>query len=146
MDDSFIAGPVDTVVKDYKKIMESSKLLGLELNPSKSELFRISAVSEISENAISKFPGVQEISAKELKLLGAPILPEANEEVLQPKLESLQIMVERLKLSKRHNALFLLSQCFCMPKCILSGRHQYIGTQCGVSSLMLLLGLHYRAY
>jgi hypothetical protein len=116
LDDSFIAGPVDTVVKDYKKIMESSKLLGLELNPSKSELFQISALSEISENAISKFPGVQEISAKELKLLGAPILPEANEEVLQPKLESLQIMVERLKLLKRHDSLFLLRQCFCMPK------------------------------
>ena len=90
--------------------------LGLVLNPSKSELFRISALSEVSENAISKFPGVQEISAVELKLLRAPILPEANEGVLQPKLESLQLMVNRLKLLKRHDALFLLRQCFCMPK------------------------------
>ena len=83
LDDGFIAGPVDTVVNDYNQIMETSKSLGLELNPSKSELFRISALSEISENAISKFPGVQEISANELKLLGAPISPAANAEVLQ---------------------------------------------------------------
>ena len=118
LDDGFIAGPVDTVVKDYNQIMETSKSLGLELNLSKSELSRISALSKISENAISKFPGVQEISANELKLLSAPILPEANEEVLQPKLESLQIMVDRLKLLR----LFLLRQCFCMPKIMYSIR------------------------
>ena len=51
-----------------------------------------------------------------MNLLGAPILQEANEVVLYEKLDSLKIMAERLKLLSSHDALFLLRQCFAIPK------------------------------
>ena len=65
---------------------------------------------------MSEFPGVKKISAADLKLLGAPILQEAFEDVLHSKLENLKTMVERLKRLDSHDALFLLKQCFAIPK------------------------------
>ena len=43
-------------------------------------------------------------------------MKKANENTLAPKLDTLRVMTERLKLLKRHDALFLLRQCFAMPK------------------------------
>ena len=116
LDDGFIGGRVDDVLSDYKAIKETSESLGLVLNPSKCELFKINPSSTRVINSGKEFPGVKEIGCQELKLLGAPILPEANEDALAPKLDTLRVMTERLKLLKRHDALFLLRQCFAMPK------------------------------
>ena len=116
LDDGFIGGRVEDVLSDYKAIKETSESLGLVLNPSKCELFKINPSSTRVINSGKEFPGVKEIGCQELKLLGAPILPEANEDALAPKLDTLRVMTERLKLLKRHDALFLLRQCFAMPK------------------------------
>ena len=112
LDDAFIAGDPDSVKEDFDSIKEVSKSLGLLLNPSKCELFSINPSQEV----MSEFPGVKEISATDLKLLGAPILQEAFEDVLHSKLENLKTMVERLKQLDSHDALFLLKQCFAIPK------------------------------
>ena len=116
LDDGFIAGKVEDVLSDYKEIKKISESLGLVLNPSKCELFKINPLSTRVINSEKEFPGVKEIGCHELKLLGAPILPEANEDTLAPKLDTLRVMAERLKLLNRHDALFLLRQCFAMPK------------------------------
>ena len=112
LDDAFIAGDPVSVREDFDSIKEVSKSLGLLLNPSKCELFSINPSQEV----MSEFPGVKEISAADLKLLGAPILQEAFEDVLHSKLENLKTMVERLKQLDSHDALFLLKQCFAIPK------------------------------
>jgi hypothetical protein len=112
LDDAFIAGDPDSVKEDFDSIKEVSKSLGLLLNQSKCELYSINP----TQNIMSKFPGVKEISAADLKLLGAPILQEAFEDVLHSKLENLKTMVERLKQLYSHDALFLLKQCFAIPK------------------------------
>ncbi len=43
-------------------------------------------------------------------------MPEAIEGVLNPKLESLKLMASRLEEIDKHDALFLLRQCFAIPK------------------------------
>ena len=61
-------------------------------------------------------PGVKLLSKDNLTLLGAPIFPEAIESILGTKLENLTLMVNRLKEIDAHDALFLLRNCFSMPK------------------------------
>ena len=97
--------------------------MGLEVNPSKCELYFIRPESENCRNAHEKFceasPGqdnVKLLKDKDLTLLGSPVLPEAIENVLTAKLENLKIMVERLTQIDAHEALFLLRNCFSIPK------------------------------
>jgi hypothetical protein len=51
-----------------------------------------------------------------LTMLGSPIMPEAIDGVLQSKLESFQLMCDRLKVIDPHDALFLLRHAFSLPK------------------------------
>ena len=59
---------------------------------------------------------VLQLNKNNLTLLGAPIFPEAIESILEPKLEKLILMANRLKEIDAHDALFLLRNCFSMPK------------------------------
>ena len=56
------------------------------------------------------------MQSKDLTQLGAPVLPYSIEGVLNPKLESLDLMANRLAEIDKHDALFLLRQCFAIPK------------------------------
>ena len=120
LDDGTIADDLDVVLADYKKILEAAESLGPPVNPNKCELYRINPESDECKDALEKFceitEGVRLIEDHELTLLGAPILPEAIEGVLVPKLDSLKLMVSRLEEIDKHDALFLLRQCFAIPK------------------------------
>ena len=94
-----------------------------EVNASKCELYRIRPVSEECKNAHKKFceasPGqcnVKLLNNENLTLLGSPVLPEAIKSVLITKLENLKLMVERITQIDAHEALFLLRNCFSIPK------------------------------
>ena len=120
LDDGTIAGDTLTVLDDYKKIISAANSHGLEVNPTKCELHIInphslnaSAVLDIF-NQITK--GVKLVKNEDLTLLGAPIYPEGIPNVLNPKLENLKLMVTRLNKIDPHQALFLLRNCFSMPK------------------------------
>ena len=56
------------------------------------------------------------IKPEDLTLLGAPVLPCANEKVLSAKLDSLKTLTDRLKLLNEHDALYLLKNCMAIPK------------------------------
>ena len=56
--------------------------------------------------------GIKVVERNELKLLGAPIFPEAIESVLEPKIENLALMTDRLKQIDPHEAMFLLRHCY----------------------------------
>ena len=51
-----------------------------------------------------------------LTLLGSPIFKEAIKSSLGPKLENLELMASRLKQIDNHEALYLLRNCFSIPK------------------------------
>ena len=61
-------------------------------------------------------PGVKVLEKENMTLLGAPIFKEAINHVLEPKLEQLALMAKRLNLIDAHDALFLLRNCFSIPK------------------------------
>ena len=120
LDDGTIASSPETVMSDYKKILQCSDTLGLSVNPKKCELYLINPQSDETKNALREFcnltDGIKLVKKEDLTLLGAPIFPEAIEGALYPKLESLKLMASRLVEIDKHDALFLLRQCFAIPK------------------------------
>ena len=123
LDDGTLAGDVETVLSDYVLIQNAATTLGLEVNASKCELYRIRPVSEECKNAHKKFCeasprqcNVKLLNNENLTLLGSPVLPEAIKSVLITKLENLKLMVERITQIDAHEALFLLRNCFSIPK------------------------------
>ena len=96
LDDGTIAGPVNTVLRDYHEILKALTTHGLEVNPSKCELFLIKPQSEECINALAAFreitDGIKLVEKADLTLLGAPIFPEAIDKVLEEKLLNLKLM------------------------------------------------------
>ena len=120
LDDGTLAGDVTTVLNDFKEIIKATESHGLEVNPSKCELFLIRPQSPECLNALTSFSkiasGIKMVNESNLTLLGAPIFSAAINSVLEPKLDNLKLMVSRLKEIDNHEALFLLQNCFSMPK------------------------------
>ena len=89
LDDGTIKGDVKTVLSDYNKILKALISHGLEVNPSKCELFLINPQSEECFNALTSLrevtDGIKLVEKKDLTLLGAPIFPEAIDNVLEAK-------------------------------------------------------------
>lgn len=78
LDDGSICDDPDIVFNDFNTILNESKKLGLEINPSKCELFFLSG--KIDEEIVSKFniicPEICVTTKEDLNLLGAPIFEE----------------------------------------------------------------------
>ena len=110
LDDSCLAGNVNTVLQDAQRITLAANSHGLEVNPKKSELFLIRPEKLLCKHSPNLFnaimEGIKVIDKKELKLLGAPIFPEAIESVLDPWIENMALMTERLKQIDSHPAGF----------------------------------------
>ena len=108
LDDGTIGGNYQSVLKDAKMILNIYESHGLQVNPSKSELYLVNPESNGSTQVQESFnlimPGIKMISKSDLKLLGAPIYVEAIEQVLEDKIQTLEFMIERLKQIDNHEA------------------------------------------
>ena len=51
-------------------------------------------------------------------ILGTAILPEAIEDMLKPKLDKLKLMAQHLSEIEKHDGLYILKNCFEIPKLI----------------------------
>ena len=120
LDDGTLASDTETVLADYKKILDAGESLGLNVNPSKCELCLLDPQSEDCSNALERFcnltEGVKLVSKEQLTLLDSSILPEGIVTMLEPKLQKLKLMAQRLSEIEKHDGLFLLKNCFAIPK------------------------------
>jgi len=96
-------------------LLEEGKKIGLVINISKCELITD------DEEVVVKFkafaPGIQHVTTASARLLGAPIgSHESVRDVLTTKLQELQRLSYRVGLLSAHDALFLLRNCFAIPK------------------------------
>jgi len=116
LDDGTLAGDPETVLEDFRHIIDFCKNLGLEVNSSKCELF---FCSSFDQSVFDKFnvvcPGIQTISS-ELVLLGSPLTESSVEYAMNKKFDELQTMFDRLPDLNHHIAYFLLKHCFAIPK------------------------------
>ena len=120
LDDGVLGVNFEVVFSDLNSIIQLSPSLGLELNFPKCELC-FAGISESSvESTISKFrtvaPGIQVMQREDATLLGAPLTTEAMPPLLCEKTEALVNMVSGLCSLHAHDTVFLLRNCFAIPK------------------------------
>ena len=103
---------------DFQKLIETSKELGLEVNPGKCEIFCTNPESrqQIQESFKTIAPQIKILDEESRTLLGSPVLPPSEDLILQEKLSDLQRMSERLEELDTHDALFLLRHCFSITR------------------------------
>ena len=131
LDDGTVCGKPETVHADLRRILAASDSLGLSVNAGKCEVFTVlgtedtnqpsdqemhpnttEVLSRIEEDA----PRIRKMRPDNLLLLGAPMLEEAIEGVLLSKLDDLKRMSERLTFIDTHDAIFLLRNCYAIPR------------------------------
>lgn len=118
LDDGTIGGAVEDVLRDFKTIKEECAKIGLQINPTKCELFFCSTVDQ---DIVSQFdqisPGICIIN--EFTLLGTSITDNAFDKVFNKKLSELKLLFERLReLDNYHIAFYILKNCFAIPKLV----------------------------
>ena len=120
LDDATIAGDADSVISDVRQVLPALARLGLEVNPTKSELINLGLSSEEFERARhaieGSLAGVTVTPSNDVELLGSPISLPATARVIESKVEHFQSMTENLRLLDAHPALFLLKNCFAVPR------------------------------
>ena len=120
LDDATIGGTPEIVLNALKRIIPSLAAVGLIVNPAKSELLNIDCNTSDFEAAVSSIHGVLDgalvTDRDDLVILGSPILQRAIETDLKSKTETLEKLTNRLRTIDAHPALFLLRNCFAIPK------------------------------
>lgn len=116
LDDGTLCGEPDIVLSDFHKLINECKRIGLNVNPTKCELY---FCSKPEDSVVSNFnkltPGIK-IITEDLELLGAPLTKAATKRILMKKKIQLSTLIERLSNLKYHIAFYILKHCFTIPK------------------------------
>ena len=123
MDDGTLGGDVDclvndylTIVNDYFTIVQEGKEIGLVVNPQKCEIITndldiVQKFYSLAPEMVHTSPSVATLLARQLVLTKVLLTF-----FVHGKLEDLKRMTENLKQLNAHDALFLLKNCFSIPK------------------------------
>jgi hypothetical protein len=131
MDDGAIGDNVDALLPDFRMLMDESRKMGIIINVTKYEI--ITDNVEVLHKFIDVAPNIKHVKTAAAMLHGAPIGSEKSvEDVLKAKLEELRRLSNRLSLLHTHDALFLLKNCFSIPKLMYTLR----GASCYSSQLL----------
>ena len=120
-DDGTLGGPQDTVLQDYERIKTLGAEMGLTLNIQKTELTFLNSNQDcfdtVKDSLTEQFGDVLFVKPDGQTLLGAAIGGhKAIEQVLNIKIEMLELLCKRLKRLDAHDALFLLAASFSLPR------------------------------
>ena len=120
LDDVTVGGEPSDVLMDLRKIQSESKDIGLSLNNSKSEVIIIGADREQADSIASDFlevaPGIKIVPLEKATLLGSPLADEGISGIIEEKVKALERVKENLRHVGTHNSLYLLKNCFLLPK------------------------------
>ena len=126
LDDATVGGTLTAVCANLRHVVPALAEIGLIVNPTKSEIINIDCDPEQFANAVTVvheiLGGVSVTQSDELKILGSPIMPPAIRSDLLQKRETLEGMTLRLQEIDSHPALFLLRNCFSIPKLLFTLR------------------------
>lgn len=116
LDDGTLGGDPETILNDFQNIIEKCKAFGLEVNPSKCEIYFISSFDQSVYDKFAEIsPGIKNVN-DDLSLLGAPLTDHMSEVILNKKFKELTTLFDRLQFLNSHIAYFLLKNCLCIPK------------------------------
>ena len=124
MDDSTIGGPVESVCEYHRGIIPMLSHIGLEVNPTKSEVSSVSwdnfqSVLLAIESAIQ---GVTVTEREDLGILGAPIDINGYRTGVRKAVERLSKISSWLESIEANPAFFLFLNCLSMPHLLLKLR------------------------
>ena len=115
MDDGSLGGEVDVLIEDLEMVRRNGSAIGLLLNEHKCEL--VTDDMEVVQKIQTIAPSITDVLTSNAVLLGAPIGSlEEIDVVLTKKISDFQLLACRLKLLCAHDALYLLKNCFSLPK------------------------------
>ena len=115
LDDGTLGGSLQDVLHDLKLVEKEAGALALQLNHSKTELICDNAT--ICELMLLEAPGLHVVSCSRAILLGSPTgSTECVDDIIQNKVELLQLMGSGLGLLTSNDALLLLHHSFAIPK------------------------------
>jgi hypothetical protein len=121
LDDGCLGGCVDGLLHDLESVRRIGPTLGLVLNEDKCEIVSDDVSVVASVKAV--MPNIRHIPSNEAVLLGAPVGDDKSvDTVLSSKLTTFRLLASRLTTLNAHDALFLLKNCFSIPKLLYSLR------------------------
>ena len=111
LDDGTLGDSPFQVLADFELIQSEGIHIGLQVNDGKCEVVDPNGCCDLS-----CFENVQQVDVTNLTLLGAPLGRQAMSSFLGKKISELSSMGDRLSWISSHHALFLLKNCFTLPK------------------------------
>ena len=115
LDDITLGGQVQSILEDAE-VVSSMERVGLHLNRNKSEIICDSESSACSQ-ILSSFPEAKVVDPRNASLLGSPIGDvDSVSDALVHKINSLQVMGDRLGCFTAHDSLLLLRHSFSIPR------------------------------
>ena len=118
LNDATIGGPVESLCEDLRRIIPMLSDIGLEVNPTMSEVSNVSFdnLKSVLLAIESVLPGVTVSGREDLGILGAPIDINGCRTGVLKAVERLSTMSSRLESIDTHPAFFLLRNCLSMPR------------------------------
>ena len=121
LDDGSIGGHVSSLLVDLETVHRVGPAIGLVLNEEKCEIVTDDVDVVTSTKAV--LLNIRHIPCGEAMLLGAPVGDEtAVDSILSSKLAVFRRLASRLTSLNAHDELFLLKNCFSIPKLLYSLR------------------------
>jgi hypothetical protein len=115
LDDGSLGGVVSSLLRDLETVRCVGPSVGLLLNEDKCEI--VTDDDSVVADIKSVLPSVRHVPRREAVLLGAPVGDETSvDTVLHSKLVEFRRLAGRLITLNAHDALFLLKNCFGLPK------------------------------
>jgi hypothetical protein len=118
LDDGTLADYPEVVLSDFKKVINLSQEIGLELNFNKCEIFCCSGDTDLK--VIKEFqnlaPGIKICDRESLSLLGSPIFDQGFKNTVEKTIITVENLLNKTELLNRHVAYTLIKNCLFIPK------------------------------
>ena len=117
LDDATIGGPLESFCKDLRRKILMLSDIGIEVNPSESDISNISCANfqSVMLAIESTLLGITVTEREDLSILGAPIGINSCRTGMSKAAERLPAMSSRLESTDAHPAFFLFRNCLSMP-------------------------------
>ena len=119
LDDATLAGKPTAVLEDLENILPRLHDIGLQVNDSKCQLYAPSeALADISTHQRLRdlLPGMRLLEKAEIRLLGASVMVEGVNSIVEEKHEELVRLTNRIKELDPHTGFSILKNCVAVPK------------------------------
>ena len=114
LDDCSLAGNINQVTEDVKRIIELGERVGLQLNARKCEI--VSNDGSFQSALLSTLTGAKSISLDDVTLLGAGLSPHSSTDLLRKILHNVSQTFTKLGECEPHDAYWILSRAMGSPK------------------------------